>query len=94
MSYDTLKAQIADAQKAYDADPKTNPWSPGIITLVSLQYLDSRFFRRDNTLANAKYLGYLDARELYPDFKPVSFRDFVKDELLPGKARKPYPHFG
>lgn len=38
---------------------------------------------------NAKYLGYLDARELYPDFKAISFESFVK-EILDGKAKKPY----
>jgi len=45
--------------------------------------------RRDNTPENAKYLGYIDARELYPDFKPISFSNFV-DELLAGNAKKLY----
>lgn len=93
MSYDELKAKLAEAHKAYDADPKDNPWSPGIIGLFQLQYLDSKYFRKDNTLENAKYLGYVDAKQLYPDFKPVSFADFVKNELLAGKAVRPYARF-
>lgn len=49
----------------------------------------SKYFRRDNTREVAKYLGYLDARELYPDFKPISFTEYI-DELLDGTAKKPY----
>lgn len=53
------------------------------------QYAYSKYVRKDNTPENAKYLGYLDARELYPDLKPKSFRDFVGD-LLDGKVQRPY----
>ena len=59
--------------------------------LSIMQYHHSKYIRADNTIENAKYLGYLNARELYPDFKPISFEQFVKD-LLAGTARKPYPH--
>lgn len=52
-------------------------------------YNYSKYVRRDNTPASAEYLGYLDARELYPDFTPLSFRDFFK-ELLAGKGSKVY----
>jgi hypothetical protein len=58
--------------------------------LISLQYVQSKYFREDNTLDNAEYLRYLNAKELYPDFKPMTFREFLKDELLPGKSTKPY----
>jgi hypothetical protein len=53
------------------------------------QYNLSKYIRRDNTPENAKYLGYLDAKELYSDFKPVSFREYVA-ELIDGKGQKPY----
>jgi hypothetical protein len=53
------------------------------------QYAISKYIRRDNTPENAKYLGYIDARELYPDFKPISFSEYL-DELLAGKGYKPY----
>lgn len=45
--------------------------------------------RKDNTLENAKYLGYLDSRELYPDMKPVGFSKYI-EELLEGKGERPY----
>jgi hypothetical protein len=47
--------------------------------------------RGDNTPANAAYLGYLNARELYPEFKPKGFEEFAR-ELLDGKLSKPYQH--
>lgn len=47
--------------------------------------------RHDNTPKNAEYLGYINARELYPDFEYISFADFV-DELIAGKVERPYPH--
>lgn len=53
------------------------------------EYNASKYIRRDNTPAMGKYLGYLDARELYPDFEPISFERFV-DELVEGKGERPY----
>ncbi len=32
----------------------------------------------ENTLENAKKLGYLDARELYPDIAPLPFEEYAK----------------
>jgi hypothetical protein len=43
----------------------------------------------DNRAIFARYLGYLDARELYPDLKPKKFVDFVQD-LSEGKVQRPY----
>jgi hypothetical protein len=54
-----------------------------------LEYEVSKYVREDNTPENAKYLGYLDAKELYPDFKTVSFKDFLT-ELFAGQGVKPY----
>ena len=56
---------------------------------MSAQYSYSKYVRGDNTPEYAKYLGYLDARELYPDFKPTTFKEFVV-ELLDGKVPRPY----
>ena len=33
----------------------------------------------ENTLENAKRLGYLDARELYPDIAPLSLEEYAKE---------------
>lgn len=56
-------------------------------TLVALEYAYSKFVRGDNSPEYAKYLGYLDARDLYPEFVPTKFETYVK-ELLEGKAAK------
>ena len=53
------------------------------------EYNASKYIRKDNTPEMAKYLGYLDARELYPDFEPIAFERFV-DELVEGKGERPY----
>lgn len=57
--------------------------------LYWMQYLYSSGIRGDNTLEYAEYLGYVKASDLYPDFKPTTYREFLK-EVLEGKARKPY----
>ena len=54
-------------------------------TFVGLEYRYSMYVRGDNDPAYAKYLGYLDARELYPEFVPRTFEAYAKD-LLEGKA--------
>jgi hypothetical protein len=57
--------------------------------VISSEYIVSKYLRKDNTPENARYLGYLDTRELYPDFKPRTFGAYV-DELLAGKSKKLY----
>ena len=54
-----------------------------------MQYLHSKHIRGDNSLDNAKYLGYLDARELYPDFSPITFEAYVK-EIVEGGGGQLY----
>lgn len=85
---------LADLEAALAARAEADPSNPSDLAkhraVYMQQYIHSRWVRGDNTLVNAKYLGYLDARELYPDFHPISFEDFVK-ELLAGTARRSYP---
>ncbi|KAF6815967.1 isoflavone reductase family protein [Colletotrichum sojae] len=57
--------------------------------LYWLQYMLSSGVRQDNTPEYAKYLGYVLASDLYPDFKPTTFQEFFR-EVLDGKARAPY----
>jgi hypothetical protein len=45
--------------------------------------------RGDNNPAYAKYLGYISSKELYPDFEPVDFRDYLKS-VVEGKAKNVY----
>lgn len=43
------------------------------------QYMYSLHILRENTLENAKRLGFLDARELYPDIPKFSLAEFAKE---------------
>jgi hypothetical protein len=47
------------------------------------------FVRGDNQPSYATYLGYLSAKDLYPEFKPISYEDCVND-VLNGNAPKFY----
>ncbi|KAF4628277.1 hypothetical protein G7Y89_g9876 [Cudoniella acicularis] len=42
-----------------------------------LLYMYSWGIRGDNTPDRAKYLGYLDDKELYPDISALKFEDYV-----------------
>lgn len=65
---------------------ETYPFDPTkFIPRHAAEYQLSWGIRGDNQPSYAKYLGYLDAKELYPDFKPIAFDDYVK-ELLAGTA--------
>lgn len=57
--------------------------------LLVNQYWYSMGVRGDNTPEYARYLGYLDGKELYPDFEPISFEIYCQ-ELLDGKGTGPY----
>ncbi|KAF2101288.1 NAD(P)-binding protein [Rhizodiscina lignyota] len=92
VSEEEFKPQLAAARKAFEEDTSSEGMRLTSIMLHGSEYANSKFFRRDNTLENAKYLGYLDARELYPGFKPTTFREFLVNELLPGRAERPYPN--
>ncbi|KAF7320776.1 NmrA domain-containing protein [Mycena chlorophos] len=56
---------------------------------VTTDYEFSKYIRGDNTPAYAEYLGYLDANELYPDLRPIGFREFL-GELVEGKIERAY----
>ncbi|KAF2793857.1 NAD(P)-binding protein [Melanomma pulvis-pyrius CBS 109.77] len=79
-------ARRAAAREAVEKDPTDYMKAAG---KSQAEYIVSKYLRRDNTPEVARYLGYLDARELYPDFEPVRFEAFV-GELLEGKGTRPY----
>jgi uncharacterized protein YbjT (DUF2867 family) len=87
VSAEELESQIAESKKTIAANPDDR-WAT--IGLYGGEYNYSKFIRGDNTPEYAKYLGYLDASELYPDFKPIGWREFLVD-LLAGKTERPYP---
>jgi hypothetical protein len=45
--------------------------------------------RGDNVSERAKYLGYLDARELYPDVEPTPLETLIQD-MLEGRTKVIY----
>jgi len=49
-----------------------------LAALVNFEYVYLLYSCGDNTLERAKVDGALDARELYPDFKPESLEEGVK----------------
>ncbi|KAF5020053.1 hypothetical protein F66182_7934 [Fusarium sp. NRRL 66182] len=52
-------------------------------------YKNSWGLRGDNTPEYARYLGYLDAKDLYPDLKSKTLKEYIQ-ELLDKKALVPY----
>ncbi|KAJ3544522.1 hypothetical protein NM208_g3012 [Fusarium decemcellulare] len=75
-----------DAARArYEQDPSV----PNLLGLSTAQYFNSIWLRGDNLPESASYLGYLDGKELYPDFKFVSYSEYAK-ELVAGKAKGVY----
>jgi hypothetical protein len=86
VSVEDLEGQVAYCVEQFNKEPE-NMMNRN--TVYIMQYAYSKYVRKDNTPEYAKYLGYLDARELYPDLNPKSFREFVVD-LLDGKVLRPY----
>lgn len=58
-----------------------------LATWAFSEYMISIQFLGENSLANAKKLGALDAKELYPDLVQVPFKDFVKKFYGKGAAQ-------
>jgi hypothetical protein len=80
---EVLQAQIAGLLGADPADATV------LLQLGFMQYQYSWGIRGDNTPENAKYLGYLLGKDLYPDMEFTSYESYLKD-LLEGKATKAY----
>ncbi|KAH8807887.1 hypothetical protein F5884DRAFT_704262 [Xylogone sp. PMI_703] len=87
-STETIAAEYKAVKEAYAADQQDMHKR---ISVLNYQYIDSKYVREDNTAENAEYLGYINGRELYPDFQFIKFADFV-DDLTAGKIERPYPH--
>jgi hypothetical protein len=86
VSESDIRDSLAQAQALLAADPKS---MSGLIGRSTCEYRISKFVRGDNTRENGRYLGYLDARELYPEFEPITFENFL-EELIAGKVEMPY----
>ncbi|KAJ5485603.1 isoflavone reductase family protein [Penicillium diatomitis] len=47
------------------------------------------YVRHDSSLGYVEYSGYISTGELYPDFKPTTFRGFLAG-VLAGKEKEVY----
>ncbi|KAI8214738.1 hypothetical protein K4K53_011863 [Colletotrichum sp. SAR 10_77] len=86
VSAEELKSMIVGAASQLQSD------SNNYLLLVGklwLEYYYSSFIDGDNSPEGVKHLGYIVAGDLYPDFKPTTFRDFFQ-ETLNGNRRIPY----
>ncbi|KAJ4182731.1 hypothetical protein NW755_010228 [Fusarium falciforme] len=82
--------EITSCIQAARSDLEANPASLDAFGRLSTnQLLLSWAIRGDNTPEYAKYLGYLDGKELYPDFEFTRFEDYVK-AALEGTAKGVY----
>jgi len=86
VSREQIKKDADEALAAFDKGARDQV---AMMRLYRSQYNYSKYVRIDNTPEFAEYLGYLDARKLYPGFQPRTFREYV-EELLTGKGIKPY----
>ncbi|KAE8152517.1 hypothetical protein BDV25DRAFT_65516 [Aspergillus avenaceus] len=69
---------------------ETYPFDPvKFIPRYLAEYQLSWGIRADNTPENAKYLGYLIANELYPDFAPADFKGYL-ESVVRGTAKGVY----
>ncbi|GAB1211008.1 hypothetical protein ATERTT37_000119 [Aspergillus terreus] len=71
--------------------PDPAPDSPEFVKLSMYQYWYSCGVRGDNTPDNAKYLGYLTVKELYPNTQWNRLDSYIQ-EVLDGKAKRVYEH--
>ncbi|KAJ9144968.1 Isoflavone reductase [Pleurostoma richardsiae] len=83
---DKITVDIAKAQQKM-AQQEGQKSLADYSNLWTLEYRYSWGIRGDNIPERARYLGYLDCRELYPDLKWTRLDDYVT-EVLDGKARR------
>ncbi|KAH9925899.1 uncharacterized protein BXZ73DRAFT_78878 [Epithele typhae] len=76
MDRETFEKMDVEATAAIAADPSV---FANHVTQSWAEYVISMHFLRENTLENAKALGYLDAQELYPDAPAQSLEEFAKE---------------
>lgn len=79
LNYEQLPVNvIVEAISQAKEQAKINPSATQLnLNLIMQEYLNSLFVHGDNTLETAKKLGALDARTLYPDFKPTTLKEYA-----------------
>ncbi|KAJ9255217.1 hypothetical protein DTO195F2_6292 [Paecilomyces variotii] len=82
--------EILDRVASARASSETYPYDPAkYVPRYIAEYQLSWGIRGDNKPEYAKYLGYLISKELYPDFKPSNFEDYLK-HVFSGSAKGIY----
>ena len=76
MSEEEVKKDIVEGSAEFFKDP--TDFSAAVKFMVG-QYMNSMHFLKENTLENAKKLGYLDVHELYPDIPRYPFAKFAEE---------------
>ena len=67
---------MAEGRAELQADPTSIAAG---LKVIPNEYMYSMHILGENTLENAKRLGYLDARELYPDIPKYTLEDYAKE---------------
>ncbi|KAI0740575.1 NAD-P-binding protein [Earliella scabrosa] len=76
VSAEEVKRLLEEGRKEYAEDPKNYA---AMFKLFMNEYAYSLHVLGENTLENAKKLGYLDARELYLDIPVQPFAEYAKE---------------
>ena len=76
MTTEDLEARTQAAQATLAKDPTDKG---AYVTLAYCGYIRSICVLKENTLENAKRLGYLDARQLYPDIPVRSLEEYAEE---------------
>ncbi|KAJ0381929.1 hypothetical protein COL922a_013561 [Colletotrichum nupharicola] len=84
ISVEAIMAGVAQMEAS-----NLGPESPEFYELIRFQYWHSWAIRGDNTPEYAKYLGYLNTKDLYPDMGFIPFQEYVQ-EVLDGKGKNVY----
>jgi uncharacterized protein YbjT (DUF2867 family) len=87
LSMEEAEAVVARADEAIAANPAD---MAAHATKAVTEYKISYGIRGDNTPEYAKYLGYLDAKKLYPDLETKKFEEFVKGLVDGARTAKLY----
>jgi hypothetical protein len=86
MSNGDMETIFSNADSTLAKDPSN---FPAMLKFGITEYKYSLGIRGDDTPEHAKYLGYLNARELYPDVDVIPLKTFI-EEMLEGKIKAVY----
>ncbi|KAI5925127.1 NAD(P)-binding protein [Camillea tinctor] len=93
VSAEDLQRDIDEAQATFAGGQvvllESVEGKPAMLKYGMAQYKHTQGIRGDNTPEHAKYLGYLDVKELYPDVKVTTLESCIRD-MTEGKVKVPW----